>query len=270
MPLAPEIVNCSSWGALEAIFEAVFGSEPYNWLFRGHCKQAWGLQPRLERECALDRIPGTELRLYDDFRSKAHLYSPQVPPLEDVVSWLSAMQHHGVPTRLLDWSYSAYVALFFAAEKAKDEDFALWAIRRDPLVAISRKWVEHLFGFPNEAILEAPELFRQIAAFAQPFPDDTAGLVVPILPKFHVSRLSSQQGCFLVNCNHPIRFEDSLAEMMKSVTSDWLYKILVPQSLRSECLKRLMHFNIHPVSLYPDLEGLGKFITLKNELFPVS
>ena len=217
----------------------------------------------------MDRLPRTELTLYDEFRSKAHLYSAPVPPHEDVVSWLAAMQHHRVPTRLLDWSYSAYVALFFAVYNVAEEGFtALWAIHTATLLKTSRKSTKDLFGLPAGAILESPEHFKRIA-FHPAFTDDSKGLVVPILPKFQVSRLSSQQGCFLFNCNYLAAFEDSLAAMMQDEKASWLYRILFPSSLRAECLRRLMHFNIHPASLFPDLDGLAQFVTLKNELFPI-
>jgi len=69
------------------------------------------------------------------------------PPLDDVVGWLAAMQPYGVPTRFLDWSYSAYVALFFAVENPTAEEFAaLWAIRTDTVVQRSRELVNTLLA----------------------------------------------------------------------------------------------------------------------------
>jgi hypothetical protein len=289
MSLSVNELLCATWADLENAIEVLVGPDPYQWLFRGHQQASWQLEPRIERECSLPQLVQTELALYDGFRSKAHLYTTQLPPLEDAVSWLATMQHHGIPTRLLDWSYSAYVALFFAIEtnvsstgaglsrcarcaevrkpQAKDEYAAVWALHTATLATVSRKLADHMFGFPEGASFESPEHFKRMA-FPPAFLDDLAGLVVPILPRFHVSRLSSQQGCFLLNCNYGITFQDSLADMMKGVNTTWLYKIRFPITLRPECLKRLMHFNIHPASLYPDLDGLAKFLTMKNELFP--
>jgi len=269
MSLFPQEIKCSDWVDLHNAIEALGGADPYQWLFRGHVEASWGLIPLIERECELRRLLPTELRLYDEFRSKAHLYTTQVPPVEDVVGWLSTMQHHGVPTRLLDWSYSAYVALFFACERAgEEESAALWAIHTERLSTKSHELAADMFGIPLDAVFESPERFNRIA-FPHAFEGTSTGLVIPILPRFRASRLSSQQGCFLLNCNYLATFEESVAAMMKDVSSDWLYRIVFPSSLRIECLKRLMHFNIHPASLYPDLEGLAKFLTLKNTLFPV-
>jgi hypothetical protein len=266
MILSPLECHCATWEALYVKLEELSGANPFRWLFRGHREASWRLEPSLER-CNPGRLFATELRFYDEFKSKAHLYSNTTPPLDDVVAWLAAMQHHGVPTRLLDWSYSAYVALFFAVEqKGTESCTALWCINTDLLVAQFREALRK-FGLPPGARVEVPKTFEQIA-FPHAFEDDREGLVVLILPQFHVSRLSSQQGCFLLNCNYLTTFENSLAKMMEVETATWLYKLTFPQSLRDECLRRLMHFNIHPVSLYPDLDGLAKFLTLKNELFP--
>ncbi len=55
--------------------------------------------------------------------------------------------------------------------------------------------------------------------------------------------------------------------MMSEETGAWLLKITFPQTLRPIILRRLMHLNIHPATLFPDLEGLAEFINLKDELF---
>jgi hypothetical protein len=58
--------------------------------------------------------------------------------------------------------------------------------------------------------------------------------------------------------------------MMKGVTSDWLFRITFSAGLREEFLRRFMILNIHPVTLFPDLDGLAKFVSLKSKLFPAS
>jgi hypothetical protein len=65
------------------------------------------------------------------FRQDAHRgLAPFVVPSNDyVLNWWPLMRHYGAPTRLLDWSLSPYVALYFAVEEPWDEDGALWWYR---------------------------------------------------------------------------------------------------------------------------------------------
>jgi hypothetical protein len=131
---------------------------------------------------------------------------------------------------------------------------------------VSRNRAERLFGISHGDVLESQEHFNKLAFGPYFLPGDNEGLVVRVLPQLQISRLSSQQGCFLFNCNSNIRFEESLQQMMAGVTRRWLVRIRFSRRERVEYLKRLMLFNIHPGTLFPDLDGLARFIRLKNKL----
>jgi hypothetical protein len=66
-------------------------------------------------------------RILRIFKRKAHLFLPNPPSEDDSFEWLSIMQHHGTPTRLLDFTWSPHVAAFFALEAATDTA-AIWAL----------------------------------------------------------------------------------------------------------------------------------------------
>ena len=69
------------------------------------------------------------------FKRQYHLYSSASPDFDDHVEWLAIMQHHGAPTRLLDITYSPYVALYFALEGyVAGEEAAVWCI--------DQKWLD--------------------------------------------------------------------------------------------------------------------------------
>ena len=93
-------------------------SLPNNFVFRGQSDAAWGLQSTLERT-----LGGTwnaqSARKFEDysldvFKSKYHIYSGTEHLPKSKLSWLSVMQHYGVPTRLIDFTTSPYIALYFA------------------------------------------------------------------------------------------------------------------------------------------------------------
>jgi hypothetical protein len=270
MSLTPELIDCKTWLELDGAIERLAGELPYRWVFRGQRDSEWPLRPTIERTFDVQLQLQTEQRLLEEFRSKAHLYAQHLPPREDFLGWLSVMQHYGIATCLLDWTYSAYVALFFAVEAApREEKGALWAIHHQTLHKVflwrAKGVLRSAYGSLHG---RSPEEFNNIAlppAFAS---DSDPGLVAAALPSFHVSRLSSQQGCFLVNCNYRMAFEESLADMMKeNADVAWLVKMTFPHTLRATILRRLMHANVHPATLFPDLDGLARFLNLKNELF---
>src|SRR4051794_33492720 len=93
------------------------------WYYRGHEKITHGLTTLLERCCQLENVEKPlrfELALIRAFRRAYHHYDHYVPDFDHKVEWMALMQHHGAPTRLLDFTYSIYVAAFFAFEKAED------------------------------------------------------------------------------------------------------------------------------------------------------
>lgn len=56
-----------------------------------------------------------------------------IPQNNEYLEWLSIMQHYGAPTRLLDFSYSMYVALFMAMDNAFSDEYSLWCINSNVL-----------------------------------------------------------------------------------------------------------------------------------------
>jgi hypothetical protein len=99
------------------------------WVFRGLANAEYGLEPAIERTAKPtgNRWAALELLISGEFRSRAHLHlaAPSVPA--DELSWLALMQHYAVPTRLLDFTYSPFVALYFAIRSLE-----AYRVRRRP------------------------------------------------------------------------------------------------------------------------------------------
>jgi hypothetical protein len=94
--------------------------------YRGHSDASWSLTPGYLRAGAVI----SESTLMTRFKQSAAMLT-QIAPQSDF-DWLFVMQHYGVPTRLLDWSESPLVALYFAVEGATHEtatDAALWCLK---------------------------------------------------------------------------------------------------------------------------------------------
>ena len=112
------------------------------WLFRGMPNNKFSMQTSLERVLIdagieLMEAPGIERQLLKEFKRRAHFYLDPLPAPEDILGWLALMQHYGAPTRLLDWTYSFFVAAFFALRDAVSNPpeertpAVVWALFRD-------------------------------------------------------------------------------------------------------------------------------------------
>ena len=116
-------------GNMAQFFDAVlavnvmFGSKPW---WRGHAKSEWNVTPSIYHKGKA----GVESYMAVEFVRRGAVRVPNPPAANETAGWLFLMQHYGLPTRLLDWSESALVALFFAVREREyhDSDGALWAL----------------------------------------------------------------------------------------------------------------------------------------------
>ncbi len=124
-----------SWNSFMQLCNAEFTDR---WHFRGVLDN-WALETALERAARDWRIPMNDLPEIEKalLREFKRAYPPDESTLSpddnDTLGWLALMQHHGAPTRLLDWTYSLFVAAFFALDALlRCRDFerkaAVWAL----------------------------------------------------------------------------------------------------------------------------------------------
>lgn len=260
-------VFVASW---EQLLHLIRGYSPF-WAFRGASSSAWQLRTSLER---IDAVPIYEAERYllSAFQRRIHHYVTDAPGREDNLEWLALMQHHGAPTRLLDWTKSPYVALFFALEPPSDPvfDTALWAIDLD---WCKTQALNQLAMNPGPAVppplldpaesLGKPDVFR--AAFLRG-PGLDVTMVAPLQPFRMNERLVIQQGLFLAPGNPQLGFETNLLAYEAAQFADHVHKITIPRPLRIEILAALNKMNITRASLFPDIDGFAQSLTVNVQI----
>src|SRR5215217_8258202 len=101
------------------------------WAFRGQAEQGWHLENAIERTDFVQLYKGIEADFLAEFQRGARNYLQKDQTPEHLIEWLALMQHHGAPTRLLDFTKSPFIAAYFAfedCENSPEKNTAIWAI----------------------------------------------------------------------------------------------------------------------------------------------
>jgi hypothetical protein len=192
--------------SVSELFERI---QPFNearWAFRGQGADRV-LAASIERVAIRPGV--AEDYAAREFRRRAHQYVTDVPSVDLDLEWLALMQHHGAPTRLLDWTRSPHVAAFFAAQSSNSanptadsakplEPFVIWAVDVDNVNAEAAA-ILHLPEGDND--LSSCKNFRRIYWNQQP--EIEPYLVAAVQPHRMNERLTIQQGLFLC-ANRPL------------------------------------------------------------------
>ena len=228
-------------------------------IYRGQADSEWPLQSSLERCCEHndvrpDERKALEERLWREFRRGFHQYTSAVPPLESRLEWASIMQHHGAPTRLLDFTYSIYVAAYFALEATTADSAAIWSIDARWASRESKKALRNA-GRTEVDALNSLGVERDEAAVGDLIFGDFVRMAWPVNPFRLNERLRIQKGTFLVAGRVESSHMDNLTALPGYDAPESVVKIVIPQAMRSEALRQLFHMNISRTSLFPGLDG---------------
>jgi len=205
-------------------------------MFRGHADCNWELLPKIGRMFkSFKYLDGYEdwNTFEDDILERFKKYGIQYLKKEpkNIIEWLVIGQHHGLPTRLLDWTKNPLKALFFSIIELPYVDGCVWAY-------------EHTFYSGKIENL------------------DKINILDPYYPDQIDYRLIAQEGCFTLHPfpkeNVPLIPIENIKFHHKSIRS--LVKIIIPYIKKKDIGYDLTRFGINYRSLFPDLDGLAKQI----------
>jgi hypothetical protein len=240
--------------------------QPLIW-YRGHPNPNWELQPGVLRKWFIDlarRSPGVlpeqpgqlgmEIAINREFRRKA---ASLLPAGATAVDAYFMAQHHGMPTRLLDWTTNPLAALFFTAAGAPDEDGELNMLHPRDLIPRNpsggqRIYPPDLVDIRDPLVAQAVEcLFTGENWVLHPF-------ILPIMPDLRTGRMLQQGSCFTLHMPPSLTDGKRPEEPAFSITT--AKKYVIPQSAKYDLLVDLRRVGVNFASLFLDLDNISREI----------
>jgi len=246
--------------------------------FRGQAGFAWDLSTVIERlgnhfwetECSL---ANREFWILTQFRRRAQNLIDKPPEYSDVIGWLSLIQHYGGPTRLMDFTTSLFVGLFFACE-GLGEDAALWMIDRYRLL--------QKYAPPSETDTIYHQQSRILEKAKGYIAKETSDCgILPIEPERLDSRMSVQKGLSIMPINIDQTFMTNMMNEFdwpeiefKRVDLGTLFRALNTEDhplvakfrIRAEWSSRILRFldeaNVNANTLFPGLDGFARSLRI--------
>jgi len=247
------VETISSWRELDdAIAEAgARGSRAHvSLVFRGLARSSYSNRSGLAR--LGDGFPRLERHLIRNFRKYAHREQPG-PTLWD---WLSLAQHHGLPTRLLDWTFSPFVAAHFATASSPGEEAIVWAV--DCAAAHERLPPQLRDALADEgATVFTTELLGDCAPSLERLERLATGM--PFAVFFEPPSLDDRivnQSAVLSMLSHP---EASMDDWLGKHPDLWHAWRITPEA-KTEIRARLDQANVTERVLLPGLDGLASWL----------
>ncbi|MDO6762068.1 FRG domain-containing protein [Agarivorans sp. 1_MG-2023] len=209
-------------------------------MFRGHGNLEWALIPSIARlkpkELPVrhyDGWKGIEKQLLIEFKKYALRHIDREPTSQ--MEWMIQAQHHGVPTRLLDWSTNPLKALYFAIENTEHDD------KNGKLYVFTpQSWA------PNPDIVDV-ECQKSVKAFH------------PIVIN---DRILAQEGCFTLfpqqdNHNSFEALEEGFSRQEDVLN---MASIIIPKEAKPVLRTQLRKLGVTDMTMFPDLDGIAKKI----------
>jgi hypothetical protein len=264
-------IRVRTWNELheqlyENSYQPILGRFRSHFAFRGMPDRNWDLQT------SLMRLGGDYAKLENHLLRNFRKYACRsAVPDDSVWNWLAVGQHHGLPTRLLDWTYSPYVALHFVTEDLDlyDRDGIIWSVN---FVQVNQLVPELLRGILHEegSKVFTVEMLSRAARTLREFENlDPRPFAVFFEPPSLDERIVNQFAHFSMMSTAAARLDHWLGQHPGLVR-----RIIVPRELKWEARDKLDQANITERVLFPGLDGLSRVLkriyTPKDQRLPAT
>lgn len=228
-----------------------------SYYYRGVPDASYDLVTSLKRNCD-DAAPILEASILRNFTKYASIEDPTLE--SSVWKQMIVGQHHGLPTRLLDWTQSSLVALNFAASEADfgmldKRDCAVWRIdMRELNKYLPQKYKDALNS--EKTFVFSVNLLNSVVQSLKQYDEDMGNQAfVSLEPPSVDQRIINQYSFFTIIPSGIDNISSFLAECPAETT-----KYVIDKSLRWQLRDILDQFNVNERIIYPGLDGLSKWI----------
>jgi hypothetical protein len=194
-----------------------------------------------------------EFHILRNFKKYAH--RPEVMSNTEW-DWLALAQHHGLPTRLLDWTYSPFVALHFATTEIDqfDRDGIIWALKYENISDyLPQKLVKELHRVGSNSFTS--EMLNRFYSNLDELSQDESDYVVAFESPSLDARIVNQFAIFTF-----MSHADFLLDQWLYDKPDLYFRIRIPAGLKWEIRDKLDQLNINERVLFPGYDGLCKWL----------
>lgn len=219
--------------------------------WRGQADSSWKLIPGIFRD---KNGAGDEQLLATEFMRQAPVLYQNCPSAGAWADWLYLMQHYRLRTRLLDWTESALVGVFFATTEPLENNAALWALHPGKMNESQgmSKVVPHYLGNSQHKLFEE-------AIFGSRSESNSEKKIMAVVPNSIDLRMQAQSGVFTIHGS-----EISLDELQGA--GQFLLKYEIPFDAKAELRHELELLGIKQSYLFPDLENLAKYLNRRGSI----
>lgn len=246
MPEAPQLIE-----KIEDIVKIGYES-PRQW-FRGQAAD-WALKALIFRDryanVTLPTGGNYEGALLQHFQLEAPAYHNNPPKGVDDLDWLFLAQHHGLPTRLLDWSKNVLVATYFAVSEKEDCDGELR--RMDPYKLNGLRSIPDIAFPENQNVtLLVQQAFNHTDRQHGPYSPHTP---IAVLPYLDYPRLAAQSSVCTLHTETEDKDEEEWLDQLSKLDASARY--VIPAGKKSEIRKALNSLGMSRRFLFPNLDSL--------------
>lgn len=211
--------------------------------YRGHGIQSWKLVPGFHRL----KNHASENDLINKFRQNANLLVEQTPKSE--FDWLFVMQHYGVPTRLLDWTESPLVGLYFAVTEHPRANGTLWVLKPIELnkqTTAKPDDAKYIPSFEDDAL-------KTYSTIAVEKGNLKGILPVAVIATRNNDRIQAQLGAFTISHSDKTPIEDI-------GNKKHVLKYTIPAAAKAKIQADLRLLGFTKFQVFPELASIGEHI----------